>query len=254
MIFFYLIFAVVIAIFAFGFFVRAAEGIKQNKWFTVLWASAAALYLGIVVIYTLMSVFKVSDRMSTVISGIASFIGAGWLGYQAYLYAKQQRKAIAIDLGLVAITAVLFGLAGITYTPDDQTSSSSEHNIVGQKLSKAYAKNHDDMYYTDKDDKNIRYFVNDDNKITAVKYVFGADHYPFSSVESELSNSILHDDHLKYTTDKDSRDDFDPDGDSFNVYSPDRQKWYHVKMQRDDDDKISSFTVWPGQSDDADDY
>lgn len=131
--------------------------------------------------------------------------------------------------------------------------------MVGHKVNKSEIKKDDSgAYYTDKDDSKLRYFTSgDSNKVTAAKYVYGADHMNVTDVKNKLSDVVLHDDNLKYTDDKTDSDDFLPKGASFNVYSPKNKKWYHVSMQRDSSDedaKVSSFSIWPGKDNDVDDY
>ena len=231
----------------------------QKKWAGVVGLAVADI---IVMLFSHLS-------GNAVVAIITAFVFAV-IAWFCAIGATRLAKSKGSRFGIVwrSVVAVWFGISAVVglwtaFVPSSQSSDSgsssnaptfSTHQVIGQRLKKSQVTNHDDMYYTSKDDSNLRYFTNDDDKVTGAKYMFGANHYPFSSVENKLSNVILHDDNLKYTTDKDSRDDFGPDGDSFNVYSPKLKKWYHVKMQRDDDNKISSFSIWPGQDSDADDY
>ena len=145
------------------------------------------------------------------------------------------------------------------YKPQSGSSSRESYQQLGHKVNKSEVKKDDSgAYYTDKDDSKLRYFTSgDDNKVTAAKYVYGADHMNVTDVKNKLSDVVLHDDNLKYTDDKTDSDDFLPKGNSFNVYSPKNKKWYHVSMQRDSSDedaKVSSFSIWPGKDNDVDDY
>lgn len=140
----------------------------------------------------------------------------------------------------------------------DDTDSNDEDdsdNTLGTELDEDEVKpGPDNDYYIDKTDHKIRYFVDDDDKITAVKVVFTPDSGNTVTVQSYLSERILNDKHLKYTNDKDSEDDtlLDNDG-SYNVYSPKNKKWYHISIQasNDGDDKVSQFSAWPGKDPDA---
>lgn len=158
---------------------------------------------------------------------------------------------------------VWIGIAGYIYqdqlhhsNSDAQTEQAT--NLINHKIDKSEVdKEGDGAYYSDKDDSNLRYFVNNDDKITAVKYVYGANPENVTSVKSKLSTDVFQDSDLKYTKDKTDSDDFLPEGNSFNVYSPKSKKWYHVSMQRvssDKDAKVSSFSVWAGKDDNVDDY
>lgn len=158
---------------------------------------------------------------------------------------------------------VWVGIAGYIYQNQFYHSNSNEQteqvaNLIGHKIDKTKVKEEGGgAYYSDKDDSNLRYFVNNDNKITAVKYVYGADHMNVTNVKQKLEDEIIHDDNLKYTDDKTDSDNFLPEGDSFNVYSPKYKKWYHVSMQRDSnskDAKVSTFSVWAGKDDSVDNY
>ncbi len=225
--------------------------LKEKKWpGAIIWA---------VVAFIIMRLTGSNIGLTTI-----GFV-IGMFAYLLYLGAKNKEaqghpvdaKIQKVLTGLCSLFAIV-ALWGAFVGQRNQTSnaSSKDYQVIGQKLDKSLVDNHDDMYYTSKDDDDLRYFTNDDDKVTAAKYVFGADHYSTESVMNRLEDPVLHDDNLKYTADKDSRKDFSPDGDSFNVYSPKTKKWFHVKMQKDDNDndKVSSFSVWPGQDDDADDY
>ena len=158
---------------------------------------------------------------------------------------------------------VWFGIACYIYQDQFHHTNSEPQteqvtNSIGSKIDKSEAKEEaDGAYYVDKDDDNLRYFINNDNKITAIKYVYGANPNNVTDVMNKLSTDAFQDSDLKYTKDKTDSDDFLPEGNSFNVYSPKSKKWYHVSMQRvsnDKDAKVSSFSVWSGKDDSVDDY
>lgn len=134
-----------------------------------------------------------------------------------------------------------------------EQSSSDHYCLIGHKIVKSQVKSQEDgLYYTDKVDSNIRYFVDDSHKVTAIKYMYEPNHKPGHSAVIELSN-LLNDKHLKFTNDKQSDSDFYPSSSdkTFNVYSPKYKKWYHATLQFDGKDKVSQFSVWEGKSDDA---
>lgn len=119
-------------------------------------------------------------------------------------------------------------------------------NLPGHKINKhKVKKDKDGYYYTDRADSNIHYFT-DGGTITAIKYSFmpNPEHTP--AVTSELAN-LLDDSHLKYGNDKVPDDKTLLKGDNYNVYSPKHKRWYHMSMQKDDDGKVSTFSVWPGK-------
>ena len=33
----------------------------------------------------------------------------------------------------------------------------------------------------------------------------------------------------------------------YNVYSPENEKWYHIRMQSSEEDKVGEFSLWPGK-------
>ncbi len=138
------------------------------------------------------------------------------------------------------------------YKPSSSTSATSQqvtsgYQQLGHKIKKSEAKkDKDGFYYTDKTDKKIRYFTDDDGTITAVKCNFMPNPMGYTAVQSKL-NGILNDDHVKYGNDKLDADETDLKGDNYNVYSPKHKKWYHMSIQKDDDGKVSEFSVWPGK-------
>ena len=71
-----------------------------------------------------------------------------------------------------------------------------------------------------------------------------------TSVQGKLKE-LLNDDNLKYGNDKVNEDDTTLDEDNYNVYSPKQKKWYHISMQKNDDDKVSTFSIWQGKDSDT---
>ena len=144
-------------------------------------------------------------------------------------------------------------VADTSASAKSEQSSSDHYCLIGHKIVKSRVKSQEDgLYYADKVDPNIRYFVNDSHKVTAIKYMYEPNHKPGHSAVIELSN-LLNDKHLKFTNDKQSDSDFYPSSSdkTFNVYSPKYKKWYHATLQFDGKDKVSQFSVWEGKSDDA---
>lgn len=134
-----------------------------------------------------------------------------------------------------------------------EQSSSDHYCLIGHKIIKSQVKSQNGgLYYTDKVDPNIRYFIDDSHKVTAIKYMYEPNHKPGHSAVTELS-ALLNDKHLKFTNDKQSDNDFYPSSSdkTFNIYSPKYKKWYHATLQFDGKDKVSQFSVWEGKSDDA---
>ncbi|WP_302500061.1 hypothetical protein [Limosilactobacillus reuteri] len=136
-------------------------------------------------------------------------------------------------------------------TSSSQTSSSGDYQQLGQKLNKKQAKSeNDDAYYVDKDDNKARYFTNEKDIITAIKYNYMPDPMNATSVQGKLKE-MLNDDNLKYGNDKVNEDDTTLDDDNYNVYAPKQKKWYHISMQKNDDNKVSTFSIWQGKDSDA---
>lgn len=144
-------------------------------------------------------------------------------------------------------------IANTSASAKTEQSSSDHYCLIGHKIIKQQVKSQNGgLYYTDKVDPNIRYFIDDSHKVTAIKYMYEPNHKPGHSAVIELS-ALLNDKHLKFTNDKQSDDDFYPSSSdkTFNVYSPKYKKWYHATLQFDSKDKVSQFSVWEGRSDDA---
>lgn len=154
----------------------------------------------------------------------------------------------------IFVILVWIGIGGYAhdiYKPSSTSSSTSEaiggYQQLGHKIKKSEAKEEKDgSYYTDKTDKNIRYFTDNDGTITAIKYSYMPDPEHTTAVISEMDN-LLDDSNLKYGNDKVDKNKTLLKGDNYNVYSPKHKKWYHMSMQKDDDGKVSEFSVWPGK-------
>ncbi len=199
-----------------------------------------------------------------ILLGFIAILGSIFCFYVLHCFADEWSDKVGGYFGLFAIFLFIVGglsiWGGIGSLMSPHHSSEAESSIqLGHKINKSKTDEDDSgAYYTDKDDSKLRYFTSgDSNKVTAAKYVYGADHMNVTDVKNKLSDVVLHDDNLKYTDDKTDSDDFLPKGNSFNVYSPKNKKWYHVSMQRDSSDedaKVSSFSIWPGKDNDVDDY
>ncbi|NRN96663.1 hypothetical protein [Lactobacillus helveticus] len=167
---------------------------------------------------------------------------------------------------------VLIGIFNKLSNPDDGSDSSSSRstveqqkkkakkidnrpNMLGHKLNKNKAKSVDDgEYYVERGDNRVRYFVTE-GKITAIKFIMKPANNTVM-VQAALSN-LLHDDHLKYTSDKYDEDSviLKPKY-QYNVWSPKNKKWYHVAMQANGDEfkgfpLVSQFSVWEDKDPDA---
>lgn len=169
------------------------------------------------------------------------------------------RKSFMSDkFTLLIVFVFLFGAIGITHHFKVKTANNNvrqeaadTYEQLGHRIRKSNVKEEKDgFYYTDKADSKIRYFTNDDDKITAIKYNYMPNPMEPTAVKSELAN-LLNDDHLKYGNEKLSGDKTLLKGDDYNIYSPKSKKWYHMSMQKDDSCKVSTFSVWEGKSSDA---
>lgn len=184
------------------------------------------------------------------------------LGGACSLYKHQYEEGTGGYILMITVISALicFGsykldmhLASTSASAKTEQSSSDHYCLIGHKIIKSQVKSQEDgLYYTDKVDPNIRYFVDDSHKVTAIKYMYEPNHKPGHSAVIELS-ALLNDKHLKLTNDKQSDSDFYPSSSdkTFNVYSPKYKKWYHATLQFDGNDKVSQFSVWEGKSDDA---
>ena len=183
--------------------------------------------------------------------------------YEIYLLShdgnnQENRRIHKIGITIFAVLTLVFG-GWYAASPSiiNAMSPSSDQDAVGgyqqlgHKIKKSEAKEEKDgSYYTDKTDKNIRYFTDDDGTITAIKYSYMPDPEHTTAVISEMDN-LLDDSNLKYGNDKVDKDKTLLKGDNYNVYSPKHKKWYHMSMLKDDDGKVSTFSIWPGKDSDA---
>lgn len=195
--------------------------------------------------------------MSNILWGIGYLAGAVLIFYFIYrFYNRYSEKVIEYASAFAILLVVLSGLSiwgGVKSIKRNNSSASEQSGIVGgyqqlgHKIKKSEAKeDKDGFYYTDKTDKNIRYFTDNDGTITAIKYSYMPNPEHTTAVPSELAN-LLDDSHLKYGNDKVDENKALLKGDNYNVYSPKHKKWYHMSMQKDDDGKVSEFSVWPGK-------
>lgn len=135
-------------------------------------------------------------------------------------------------------------------TTSDSSDNVADAEIPGNKVDTSDFDDHD-FYYTKGDDDNIRYFINNDDKLTAIKQIFSPDPMTTEYVKMQLTE-ILNDNNINYTLDKLKANSYIPGGDSFNVYSPKYKRWFHVQMQRTGS-KISQYSIFAGKDTDADD-
>ena len=140
--------------------------------------------------------------------------------------------------------------AKTTKTTSDSSDNVADAEIPGNKVDTSDFDDHD-SYYTKDDDDNIRYFINSDDKLTAIKQIFSPDPMTTEYVKMQLTE-ILDDNNIKYTLDKLKANSYIPGGDSFNVYSPKYKRWFHVQMQRTGS-KISQYSIFADKDTDADD-
>lgn len=140
--------------------------------------------------------------------------------------------------------------AKTTKTTSDSSDDVADAEIPGNKVDTSDFDDHD-FYYTKDNDDNIRYFINSDDKLTAIKQIFSPDPMTTEYVKMQLTE-ILDDNNIKYTLDKLKANSYIPGGDSFNVYSPKYKRWFHVQMQRTGS-KISQYSIFAGKDTDADD-
>lgn len=194
--------------------------------------------------------------MSNILWGIVCLAAAVLIFYVLYRLGNGVSEKTAGYLGAFALflaigggVYVWNGIKSVRTGGNSATAQqfTSGYQQLGHKIKKSEAKkDKDGFYYTDKTDKKIRYFTDDDGTITAVKCNFMPNPMGYTAVQSKL-NGILNDDHVKYGNDKLDADETDLKGDNYNVYSPKHKKWYHMSMQKDDDGKVSEFSVWPGK-------
>ena len=190
-----------------------------------------------------------------ILFGVLAIIGAIFCFYIAHSFEKNWSEKALEYLGGFALILLIIGGLGIwngvsdLMSPSSQTASSASdtYQQLGHKIKTSEAKEEKDgSYYTDKTNKKIRYFTDNDGTITAIKYSYMPDPEHTTAVISEMDN-LLDDSNLKYGNDKVDKNKTLLKGDNYNVYSPKHKKWYHMSMQKDDDGKVSEFSVWPGK-------
>lgn len=172
---------------------------------------------------------------------------------------KPKRKVARNWLIGSAVVLVICGF--VAPNSDDNSSAKTvkkatgSQNLPNQKINEAKATKHE-FYWTSKSDKKVRYFVDDDKKITAIKIVLIPDVNNTWWCEQYMEK-VLHDDHLKFSNDKKSSDDIVLNNDSkYNVYSPKHKKWYWVRFDAADnvgkkDNMVASFAIYPGKNEGA---
>ena len=206
-----------------------------------------------------------------IIVGIALVIWMFWYDENKFIPRKRpdgtwakamhQRKW----LWIVAIIFILGGIGGVLGIDDDdddapsptthEVAKSTSQNLPNQKNNKDKATKHE-FYWTSKSDDHVRYFVDDDKKITAIKYVAGSDPVTAELAQS-LSGDILHDDNLEWTNDRLAESAYLPKNNGkYNVYSPKHKKWYWVRMDANNNyssskQMVASFAIYPGKSSEA---
>ena len=172
-------------------------------------------------------------------------------------------KTVLIDIGLflvwIILTAVIASHEEDNAQPKETTQEQHNQNpygvnIPGTKLIKSKVNTHK-FYYTAKDYPQIRYFVNDANKITAIKIVFGSDADITSTVSAQsMIEKALSDDKLKYTNNKtNSNVEILPNEGTYNIYSPKYKKWFWIRLDKyqNSSKNVASVAIYPGKSDEA---
>ena len=196
-----------------------------------------------------------------ILIGVILIIGAIFCFYIAHSFEDEWSEKILEYLGAFALLLFIIGGLGVwngttsLLSRNNQSTSQQKatggYEQLGHKINKTGVKEEKDgAYYADKSDSKARYFTNNDNEITAIKYNYMPDPMSTSSVQGKLEE-LLNDKNLKYGNDKISRNDTTLDNDDYNVYSPKYKKWYHISMQKDDKGEVSTFSVWPGKVSDA---
>ncbi len=70
-------------------------------------------------------------------------------------------------------------LSKVSASAKTEQSSSDHYCLIGHKIIKSQVKSQNGgLYYTDKVDPNIRYFIDDSHKVTAIKYMYEPNHKP----------------------------------------------------------------------------
>lgn len=199
------------------------------------------------------------------------FIG---LGIFALIVGRHQlqRKHYGrgILLGLLSLFLILEGILGPLTSSEDDTrqaqttktrhkknsdkdrledETSSDNTDLGlkpgDKIDTDSVEKHEFYYSDGEENPEIRYFTNNNKKITAIKVLYRPDPRSTEDVKTRLSN-ILDDDNLKFGDDKEKDPFLDVD-EVYNVYSPENEKWYHIRMQSSEEDKVGEFSLWPGK-------
>lgn len=167
-----------------------------------------------------------------------------------------KRALIELGIGILVffIGAVVVGSADSdnnnTVTVAHKKKNTSK-NLPGQKINSSKATKHE-FYWTSKGDKKVRYFVDDDKKITAIKVVLNPDINNTWWCQSYMEK-VLHDDNLKYGIDKQGKNDAVLSNRvKYNIYSPKYKKWYWVNFEAaDGKNMVASFSIYPGKNKDA---
>lgn len=163
---------------------------------------------------------------------------------------------------LIVVILVIGGLGntlGMGSDDDDDsnndTSTQVSHkkknysqNLPGQKINTSIATKHE-FYWTDKSNKKVRYFVDYDKKITAIKVAYGDNPKSTPACQNDLVK-ILNDKNLKYTSAKKNADDvyLKPTGQQYLVYSPAHNKWYSVSFVLSNTKDLASYMIiYPGK-------
>lgn len=172
-----------------------------------------------------------------------------------------KRLGIELIIGVVAFFALAIAVGNHDASTDSSSNSSNttkvakrkntSKNIPGQKINKSKATKHE-FYWTSKSDSKIRYFVDDDKKITAIKVVLKPEVNNTWWCQSYMEK-ILHDDNLKYGNDKQGKNDAVLSNKvKYNIYSPKYKKWYWVNFDAaDGKNMVATFSIYPGKNKDA---
>lgn len=167
-------------------------------------------------------------------------------------------KRFFAEIGIGVLVFLASGIAvASTMSGDDDTTTvvhknkNSSQNLPGQKINSSRATKHE-FYWTSKDDKKVRYFVDDNKKITAIKVVLKPKINNTWWCQSYMEK-VLHDDSLKYGNDKENKDDgVLSNKEKYNIYSPKHKKWYWVNFDpADGKDMVATFSIYPGKSSEA---
>lgn len=168
-------------------------------------------------------------------------------------------KRVLIELGIgilvFFVSAVIIGYANSDNSSNTVTvahkKKNTSKNLPGRKINSSNTTKHE-FYWTSKDDKKVRYFVDDDKKITAIKVVLNPDINNTWWCQSYMEK-VLHDDNLKYGIDKQGKNDAVLSNHvKYNIYSPKYKKWYWVNFEAaDGKNMVASFSIYPGKNKDA---